>query len=55
MQYSNNTIYSTNSIRDALLSDVRDYLLVAHAITRCDIVSAMYKVGKNSSSCFGKQ
>ena len=47
MQYSNNTIYSTDSIRgDALPSDVRDFLLVAHAITGCDIVSAMYKVGK---------
>ena len=38
MQYSNNTIYSTDSIRDALPSHVRDYLLVAHAITGCDIV-----------------
>ena len=46
MQYSNNTICSTDSVRDALPSDVRDYLLVAHAITGCDIVSAMYKVGK---------
>ena len=55
MQYSNNTIYNTDSIRDALPSDVRDYLVVAHTITGCDIVSAMYKAGKNSSSCFGKQ
>ena len=46
MQYSNNTIYSTDSIRDVLPSDVRDYLLVAHAITGCDIVSPMYKVGE---------
>ena len=38
MQYSNNTIYSTDSIRDALPSNVRYYLLVAHAITGCDIV-----------------
>ena len=49
------TIYSTHSIRDALPSDVRDHLLAAHAITGCDIVLAMYKIGKNSSSCFGKQ
>ena len=48
MQYSNNTIYSTYSIRDDLPSDVRDYLLVAHAITGCDIVSAMYNVGKKA-------
>ena len=40
MRYSNNTIYSTDSIGDALPCDV------AHAITGCDIVSAMYKVGK---------
>ena len=46
MQYSNNTINSTDSTTYALPSDVRVYLLVAHAITGCDIVSAMYKVGK---------
>ena len=49
MQYSNNTIYSTDSIRDALPSDVRDYLLVAYAITGCDIVLAMYKVGRKTA------
>ena len=49
MQYSNSTIYSTDSIRDALPSDVRDYLLVAHAITGCDIVLAMYKVGRKTA------
>ena len=49
MQYARNVIYSINSIMEALSQNVRDHLLVAHTITGCDTVSALYKIGKKTA------
>ena len=49
MHYQHAVIYSIQAITDALSDTVCDHLLVAHAITGCDTVSAMHKVGKRAS------
>ena len=49
MQYAHNAIYSISCIREALPSSVSENLLIAHAITGCDTVSAMYKIGKKTA------
>ena len=49
MQYATHDIYNTNSIKQALHPWARDHLLVAHAITRCDSVSALYNIGKKKA------
>jgi len=43
---SPNTIYRISDIQKALSLDVRSHILLAHAITGCDTVSAPYNIGK---------
>ena len=49
MQFANNVIYNSEAIREALPLGVQNHLLIAHAITGCDTVSALFSVGKRSA------
>jgi len=40
------TVYSISDIQDALSPNVKSHILLAHAITGCDTVSAPFNIGK---------
>ena len=49
IKYAVNPVYSPYSNRDAKPAKVSDNLLVVHAFTGCDIVSALFSVCKRSA------
>lgn len=48
MHYQRDAIYNMQSIKDGLGATVSAHLLVAHAISGCDTVSAMHNMGKKA-------
>ena len=46
LQFQRDAVYNVQSIKDELGVSVSAHLLVAHAITGCDTVSAMHNIGK---------
>ena len=48
LQFQRDAVYNVQSIKDELGASVSVHLLVAHAITGCDTVSAMHNIGKGA-------
>lgn len=46
MQYARDSVYSVHSITQTMNPSVHQHILIAHAISGCDTVSALYGVGK---------
>ena len=56
MQFGKDSAYNVHSIVQNLKSSVSRHILIAHAISGCDTVSALYGVGgKKGNSRVGKR
>lgn len=49
MQYSRESVYNIQSIQQKIGSQIRQHILIAHAITGCDTTSGMYGIGKKKA------
>lgn len=49
MQYSRNTVYNISDMQQSMHTQSRQHILLAHAITGCDTVSALFSIGKKKA------
>ena len=49
MQYERNLVYTVHEIKRALNMTVAQYIIIAHAISGCDVVSALFGMGKKKA------
>ncbi|MES9880176.1 MAG: hypothetical protein ABW185_04765 [Sedimenticola sp.] len=49
MRYSKNDVYNISDIQQTMHAQSRQHILLAHAITGCDTVSALYSIGKKKA------